>query len=162
MGLDQRIVEVTNRKKEKKLIRKNLWTKYCTNGINEFEDGSGFMIVGNIFEEECSTTNDSVNHKLMKKDGFVIEKKFRKFNELQGWFDRNYNMKTLGNVRLTENNINKLLTDIQEDNLVMTEGFFYGDEPATQEEISELVETLNIVKKNIVDRNKIYFYTCWY
>jgi hypothetical protein len=163
MGLDQRIIKVKNKSKVNKLIKKDLWTNYVKEN-SDFDvpvelDG---MVLGGFSFFTFGATGMTHDYKKMNKDGFVVEKEYRKFNELQGWFERNCNIENLGNVRFTENNINKLLKDIEQGNLIKTEGLFYGDFEMEEEDRVDLIETLNSIKNDIVKNNEVYLYTCWY
>lgn len=162
MGLDQRIVEVTSKKKVNRLINRDLWTKYVE---EDSQLGVPFELrelLGGLSLFSFGSTGMTHDYKKMQKDGFIVKKEYRKFNELQGWFEKNYNIQNLENVRFTLNNINKLLKDIEQDNLIKTDGFFYGEYEMTEEEKVDLVETLSSMKKDIEKNNKVYLYTCWY
>jgi len=160
MGLDQRIIEVRNRTNRKKIMKSDLWKKY-TNQDNQISiDGGMTMYISSINPEMSPIINDDI--KKMNKDGLFIFKTYRKYNQLQGWFEKNYNIQNSENIRLTEHNINKLINDIKSDNLPLCQGFLYGDSKMSKEQELDLINDLEIIKDKIVNKGKFYLYTCWY
>ena len=153
MGLDQKIFELTNLKKFKKISEIDVWNKYS---IFDFTDGIGIatMMVQHLPEEYF-------DKKRLEKDGFRTVKEFRKFHELQGWFETHYKIKNLGKVMLTINNIDKLLSDVDNKKLIRAEGPLYGDHDASNEDFNELKQTLQSIKDDVKQGRK-FFYTCWY
>lgn len=166
MGLDQRIIEVVNTKKLKRIMSSDLWTKYVKKDSSQTSDIANdlFMFLNKNLSDigVYNFLEMSLDENKMKKDGFKIVKDFRKNSQLQGWFEKNYNIKNLQNIRLTNQNINKLLLDIENNKLEVAKGFFYGEEDMSIEEEKELIETLKSVKKEIIENNKVFLYTCWY
>ena len=151
MGLDQKIFELTNLKKFKKISEIDVWNKYSK---FNFIDGIAFIQLESLEQ-------DLFDYEKLKKDGFRTVKEFRKFHELQGWFETHYKIKSLGKVMLTINNIDKLLSDIDNKKLIRAEGPLYGDHDASNDDFNELKQTLQSIK-NDVKQGRKFFYTCWY
>lgn len=86
---------------------------------------------------------------------------YRKFNELQGWFEDNHNQQNCGVTEMTVDVIDALLEDISNDKLTITEGFFYGNYKATKEDLDRLSEIL-LELRDLVEDNEEVRYTCWY
>ena len=86
---------------------------------------------------------------------------YRKFNELQGWFEREYDQENCDYTDMTKEVINALLLAIDSEELIPTEGFFYGCFKATEEDFQELKELLLDMLDKCKDGYK-FRYTCWY
>jgi hypothetical protein len=166
MGLDQRIIEVINTKKLKRIISSDLWTKYVDK--NSFQSNDVINDLLGFLSENFSDTKVynylemDPNENKMKKDGFKIVESFRKNSQLQGWFEKHYNIRNLQNIRLTKQIIDKLLLDIENKKLEVVEGILYGEEEMDMEDEEKLIETLKYVEKEIIENNKVFLYTCWY
>ena len=89
---------------------------------------------------------------------------WRKQNALQGWFEKNYNIENCGEVILTEEVVNKLLVDLENQILEPTEGFFYGsDKPLSDEWFKDMhKEWSDILSQIKMNPGYEYYYTCWY
>ena len=98
----------------------------------------------------------------LDKDGEWVEYSYyRKFNELQGWFEDNHNQENCGDTFLTVDIINNLIDDIKNGKMKKTEGFFYGNIEATQDKWKSLLSELYELNSMIDDGVKAR-YTCWY
>ena len=62
---------------------------------------------------------------------------------------------------LTINNIDKLLSDVDNKKLIRAEGPLYGDHDASNDDFNELKQTLQSIKDDVKQGRK-FFYTCWY
>lgn len=91
---------------------------------------------------------------------------WRKFNELQGYFERNYNQSNCGYTKLGKIDILYLLDILKspkkrKENLTQTEGFFYGRWDYTKDDIKYTKKVLNEALEYIEMGYAVY-YTCWY
>lgn len=159
MGLDQRIIEVRTTRNRKKIMKSDLWNKY-TKQKNKIALGGVVNMYMSGINSNMSPIKEDIEK--MKKDGLFVFKTYRKNNQLQGWFEKKYRIQNTGNIRLTEQNLNKLINDIKSDNLPLSEGFFYGDSKMSKEDEIDLINDLEIVKDKIVSKGKLYLYTSWY
>ncbi|MFA7029618.1 MAG: hypothetical protein WC179_05045 [Candidatus Cloacimonadaceae bacterium] len=96
-------------------------------------------------------------------DGEMEEVEYwRKNNQLQGWFERNYNQENCVPTPITKELVDKLLDDLETKNLPTTEGFFYGSFFLEPDEYEELIDIFTKVRQDIIDNNAEYEYNCWY
>jgi len=87
---------------------------------------------------------------------------WRKNNQLQGWFEKNYGIENCEPLYLTIPMIDKLLEDIDE-GLEMTEGFFYGTYLLDAEETAALKTTFRSIQSALRgDPTSKYYYVCSY
>lgn len=90
---------------------------------------------------------------------------WRKNNQLQGWFEENFNQENCIPTVLDKDNIemlDQLLSDLTEGTLPETQGFFYGSGEMNQEEIQELIQIFTDVRTDIIENDAEYEYDCWY
>lgn len=96
------------------------------------------------------------------EDGQWCEYKYyRKFYELQGWFEENHSISNLGKVILTVDIIKALIDDIEEGDMKETQEFFYGDYKAYEEQWEDLLCILYELIDMVEDGDKAR-YTCSY
>jgi len=105
-----------------------------------------------------------LNKVVVKKQTEEVEY-WRKNNQLQGWFEQNFNQENCIPTPLNQYNIemlDQLLTELTESSLPTTGGFFYGSGEMSQEEITDLIKVFAAVRTDIIDNDAEYEYDCWY
>lgn len=91
---------------------------------------------------------------------------WRKFNELQGYFERHYNQKNCGHTELDEYDIKEILEvlddkELRDKELIHTDGFFYGVDAYDDDRLNYTIEAFKEAYKRVLCGDKVY-YTCWY
>jgi uncharacterized protein YfkK (UPF0435 family) len=92
-------------------------------------------------------------------------KRWRKNNQLQGWFEENFNQQNCVPTTLNKHNIemlDQLLAELKEASLPITGGFFYGSEKMDKEEYEDLIKIFTAVHTDIIENSAEYEYDCWY
>ncbi len=95
---------------------------------------------------------------------------WRKFNELQGWFERNHGQENCEYTQVTPEIAMKLSTAIMKSVLLddnrdfeKTEGFFYGNMEADKEQLEKTAKAFAFAAAEMtVDQTIEYYYYCWY
>ena len=89
---------------------------------------------------------------------------WRKVNELQGYFERNYDLENCDNKYMTEQEIVSIIYDLEfrfEEEFTPTSGFFYGNYPMDKEDRFYTLYTFQKALRLKQDGFDIW-YTCWY
>jgi hypothetical protein len=92
-------------------------------------------------------------------------KYWRKNNQLQGWFEENFDQENCVPTALNTSNIemlDKLLEELKDASLPVTGGFFYGSREMDKEEYEDLIKIFTAVRKDIIENDAEYEYDCWY
>lgn len=93
---------------------------------------------------------------------------WRKHHDLHGWFENLYREKggnadsfNCANVRLTNEDLDRLKDDLVASKLPHTEGFFFGDNPPDEETLAN--DIVFIVKaREAIARGMAVFYDSWW
>jgi hypothetical protein len=108
---------------------------------------------------------DQYLNKVVVKKQTEEVKYWRKNNQLQGWFEKNFDQQNCVPTALNKHNIkilDKLLAELKEASLPVTSGFFYGNEKMDKKDYENLIEIFTKVHKDIIDNDAEYEYDCWY
>jgi hypothetical protein len=102
---------------------------------------------------------------------FKNDKEFhywRKHHDLHGWMERLYRSKgglvqsfNCIPVRLTTEDLDKLESDIQNNLLPITQGFFFGDNPPDEESVKYDLEFIEKARQVIADGDVVYYDSWW-
>ena len=93
---------------------------------------------------------------------------WRKHHDLHGWMENLYRVKggkaesfNCVNVRLNEEDLDKLEHDITNNNLPHTTGFFFGNNPPDSESIAQDLQFIRNAR-NAIAEGKAVFYSSWW
>ena len=88
----------------------------------------------------------------------------RKENEIQGFFERNYNHENCDDTLITQELLDKLREELESGQLVKTTGFFYGMGASDEAYLRGAVENfISIAEKALADDSLTDVrYWCWY
>jgi len=112
-------------------------------------------------KENIMGLDQYVNKRVKKEDEVAY---WRKNNQLQGWFEEQFDIQNCGEVELTEAIVKQLIEDIG-DGLDTVYGFFYGQNIMNEDERAKLIKTFKDILKSIQDDKEdkyTFYYTCWY
>lgn len=92
---------------------------------------------------------------------------FRKHHDLHGWMENLYRERggedefNCVKIRLHEQDLDNLEQDVINKNLPHTTGFFFGDQPVTDEDVEN--DLLFIAKaRQAIKQGKVVFYDSWW
>ena len=88
-------------------------------------------------------------------------KYYRKNNQLQGFFERHYDQQNCEPTPITVETCDLLLKELEE-GLPEAQGFFYGNYAMDEEEIQDMKELFEAIKRDILEYDYHYEYDCWY
>jgi hypothetical protein len=105
-----------------------------------------------------------LNKVVVKKQTKEVEC-WRQNNQLQGWFEENFDQQNCVPTTLNRHNIemlDKLLSELKKASLPITEGFLYGSDEMNKEEYEDLIKIFTAVHIDIIENDAEYEYNCWY
>jgi hypothetical protein len=108
---------------------------------------------------------DQYLNKVVAKKQTEEVKYWRKNNQLQGWFEENFGQQNCVPTNLNKHNIemlDKLLAELKEAYLPITDGFLYGDKEMDKKDYEDLIRVFTEVYIDIKDNDAEYEYDCWY
>lgn len=92
---------------------------------------------------------------------------WRKHHDLHGWMENLYREKggcqefNCTNVRLTEEDLDRLKADLTSNKLPHTEGFFFGNNPPDDETLADDI-TFIVKAKEAIGKGLAVFYDSWW
>jgi len=104
------------------------------------------------------------NSKNQNNNSKTIAEEFhswRKNNQIQGWFEDNYQIDNLEEVEIDIECCEKMIKDLKS-GLPLTTGFFYGNEIMDEDEVEETIKLFEEIKYDLEHNDSEYVYSCWY
>jgi hypothetical protein len=123
-----------------------------------------YAVPAGLVEEKDTDVQFSPQAREHKEEIFY----WRKHHDLHGWMENLYREKhgeaesfNCVNVRLTEEDLDRLKEDLMSHNLPSTRGFFFGDNPPDDEtQVNDL--SFVVMARNAIQSGKAVFYDSWW